>query len=51
MSLTVLSIAYPLAPIAAGGAEQALHQLDKGLVRAGHRSIVIGCLKNVFDSW
>jgi hypothetical protein len=43
VSLTVLSIAYPLAPIGADGAEQVLHQFDKGLVRAGHRSIVIGC--------
>lgn len=46
MSLTVLSIAYPFAPVgadAAGGAEQVLHQLDRGLMRAGHRSIVIAC--------
>lgn len=46
MSLTVLNIAYPLAPVgpdAAGRAEQVLHQLDAGLVRAGHRSLVIAC--------
>ena len=44
MSLTVLSVAYPLAPVsadAAGGAEQVLSALDRGLVAAGHRSIVI----------
>jgi glycosyltransferase involved in cell wall biosynthesis len=44
--LTVLSVAYPLAPVgcdAVGGAEQVLATLDRGLVRAGHRSIVIAC--------
>jgi glycosyltransferase involved in cell wall biosynthesis len=42
--LTVLSVAYPLAPVgpdAIGGAEQVLFMLDSALVRAGHRSIVI----------
>jgi glycosyltransferase involved in cell wall biosynthesis len=42
--LTVLNVAYPLArvgPDAVGGAEQVLSALDKALVRAGHRSIVI----------
>jgi glycosyltransferase involved in cell wall biosynthesis len=42
--LTVLSVAYPLAPVTAdpaGGAEQVLAQLDRALVAAGHRSIVI----------
>jgi glycosyltransferase involved in cell wall biosynthesis len=46
MCLTVLSIAYPLAPVgpdAVGGAEQMLWRLDEALVRAGHRSIVIAC--------
>lgn len=46
MSLTVLSVAYPLAPIgmdAAGGAEQVLAWLDQALVRAGHRSLVVAC--------
>ncbi|MGE5647490.1 MAG: glycosyltransferase [Acidobacteriota bacterium] len=41
---TVLSVAYPLAPVrpdASGGAEQVLGMLDEALVRAGHRSIVI----------
>jgi glycosyltransferase involved in cell wall biosynthesis len=42
--LSVLSVAYPLAPVTpdpAGGAEQVLAQLDRALVAAGHRSIVI----------
>ncbi|HVT56458.1 MAG TPA: glycosyltransferase [Xanthobacteraceae bacterium] len=46
MSLTVLSVAYPFAPVgpdAIGGAEQVLSQLDRALTRAGHRSIVIAC--------
>lgn len=46
MSLTVLNVAYPLAPVgpdAAGGAEQVLTHLDAALVRAGHRSLVLAC--------
>ncbi len=46
MTLTVLSVAYPLAPVgpdAVGGAEQVLTQIDRALVDAGHRSIVIAC--------
>src|SRR3954451_10182954 len=46
MRLSVLSIAYPLAPIgpdAAGGSEQILTLLDRTLVRAGHRSVVVAC--------
>ena len=42
--LTVLSVAYPLAPVSpdpAGGAEQVLAQLDRALVAAGHRSIEV----------
>lgn len=42
--LTVLSVAYPFAPVgpdSVGGAEQVLAALDAGLVGAGHRSIVI----------
>ncbi|RWO70084.1 MAG: glycosyltransferase family 4 protein [Mesorhizobium sp.] len=45
-TLTVLNVAYPLAPVgpdAVGGAEQILSMLDRALVQAGHRSIVIGC--------
>lgn len=44
VSLTILSVGYPLAPVgpdAVGGAEQVLHHLDEGLVARGHRSIVI----------
>lgn len=44
MSLSVLSIAYPFAPVApatAGGAEQVLLALDRALCRAGHGSLVI----------
>jgi glycosyltransferase involved in cell wall biosynthesis len=46
MRLTVLSVAYPLAPVgpdAVGGAEQILHQLDYALTQAGHQSIVVAC--------
>ena len=46
MTLTVLSVAYPLAPVgpdATGGAEQILTYLDAALVEAGHQSIVIAC--------
>ncbi len=44
MSLTILSVAYPLAPVgpdAVGGAEQVLTQLDHALVAAGHCSMVV----------
>jgi glycosyltransferase involved in cell wall biosynthesis len=44
MSLTVLSVGYALAPVgpdAVGGAEQVLSALDRALVAAGHRSLVI----------
>jgi len=44
--MTILSVAYPLAPVresTAGGAEQVLAALDAALVRAGHRSIVVAC--------
>lgn len=44
MALTVLSVAYPFAPVgqdAVGGAEQVLAALDRGLVERGHRSVVI----------
>ena len=46
MTLTVLSVAYPLAPVgpdAVGGAEQILNSLDAALVEAGHHSIVLAC--------
>jgi len=44
--LTVLSVAYALAPVgpnAVGGSEQVLTALDRALVAAGHRSIVVAC--------
>jgi glycosyltransferase involved in cell wall biosynthesis len=44
MTLHVLSVAYPFAPVsrdAAGGAEQILAALDAHLVASGHRSTVI----------
>jgi CelD/BcsL family acetyltransferase involved in cellulose biosynthesis/glycosyltransferase involved in cell wall biosynthesis len=46
MKLTVLSVAYPFAPVGfdtAGGAEQMVALLDSGLTRSGHRSVVIAC--------
>ncbi|HJS90740.1 MAG TPA: glycosyltransferase [Steroidobacteraceae bacterium] len=42
--LSVLSVAYPFAPVSldpVGGAEQILARLDRALVYAGHRSMVI----------
>lgn len=44
MGLTVLSVAFPFAPVgpdAVGGAEQVCAALDAALVRAGHRSLVV----------
>ncbi len=44
MPLTVLSVAFPFAPVrpdVAGGAEQILCALDRALVSAGHRSLVL----------
>jgi CelD/BcsL family acetyltransferase involved in cellulose biosynthesis/glycosyltransferase involved in cell wall biosynthesis len=44
--LTVLNVAYPLAPVgpdAVGGAEQVLTTLDTALVQRGHRSLVLAC--------
>lgn len=46
MPLTILNVAYPFAPVgpdAVGGAEQVLSQLDRSLVRMGHRSVVVAC--------
>jgi glycosyltransferase involved in cell wall biosynthesis len=46
VSLTVLNVAYPFAPVhpdAVGGAEQILATLDAGLVAAGCRSLVLAC--------
>ena len=44
--MRVLSVAFSLAPVgddAVGGAEQVLAALDRGLVAAGHRSVVVAC--------
>lgn len=44
--LTVLSVSYPLAPVGpdvVGGSEQVLSALDRAIVAAGHRSIVVAC--------
>lgn len=44
MRLTILSVAYPFAPVTedpVGGAEQVLKQLDRALTEAGHRSVVL----------
>src|SRR4051794_36885553 len=44
MALTVLNVAYPLAPVgpdAVGGSEQILTALDQAVVAAGHTSIVL----------
>jgi CelD/BcsL family acetyltransferase involved in cellulose biosynthesis/glycosyltransferase involved in cell wall biosynthesis len=46
MTLTVLNVAYPFAPVgldAVGGAEQVLSMIDAALTRAGHRSLVVAC--------
>ena len=44
--LTVLNVAYPVAPVgpgAVGGAEQIVAALDQALTRVGHRSLVVAC--------
>ena len=44
--LTVLSVAYPFAPVgvdAVGGSEQILSLLDRALVEQGHISVVAAC--------
>lgn len=46
MRLTILNVAYPLAPVgpdSVGGAEQIVTALDAALVQAGHVSIVLAC--------
>jgi glycosyltransferase involved in cell wall biosynthesis len=48
--LTVLSVAYPLAPVGldtAGGSEQILALLDLALIEMGYRSVVVGCAGSV----
>lgn len=44
--LSVLSVGYPFVPVgpdAVGGSEQVLSALDRALIAAGHRSIVVAC--------
>lgn len=46
MGLTVLSVAFPFAPVGpcgVGGAERILAELDAALVAEGHRSLVVAC--------
>ncbi len=48
--LTVLSVAYPLAPVgpdAVGGAEQVLSAIDHAVASAGHRSLVVASAGSV----
>jgi glycosyltransferase involved in cell wall biosynthesis len=50
LPLTVLSVAFPFAPVrpeVAGGAEQVLLTLDRALVDAGRRSIVIAAENSI----
>jgi len=50
MPLTVLSVAFPFAPVrpeVAGGAEQILLALDRALVERGYRSIVIAAENSI----
>lgn len=44
--MTILNVAYPLAtvsPNCVGGAEQIVSTLDRAIVAAGHRSLVVAC--------
>ncbi|MGG5807704.1 glycosyltransferase [Falsiroseomonas sp. CW058] len=46
MSLTIIQVAFPFAPVgpdAVGGAEQVLTRLDEALTRMGHRCITVAC--------
>lgn len=48
--LTILNVAYPLAPVSlgtAGGSEQIIALLDRALSQDGHRSVVVGCAGSV----
>lgn len=50
--MRILSVGYPLLPVgpdSAGGAEQILYLLDRGIVQAGHESVVAAaCGSQVF---
>src|SRR5579875_2059061 len=48
--MTVLTVAYPLLPAgpdSAGGAEQVLHLVEREIVVAGHRSLVIAAAGSI----
>ncbi len=50
MSLTIVNVANPLAPVgggAPGDAEQVISYLDNALVEAGHASIVLACAGSI----
>jgi glycosyltransferase involved in cell wall biosynthesis len=57
VSLTVLSVGYPFAPVgpdSVGGAEQVMRIVEEAIVRAGHRSLVLAakgsrCLGSLFE--
>ena len=49
MSLTILSVAFPFAPVgpqAVGGAEHILNLLDQAIVTSGNTSLVAACKKS-----
>lgn len=46
MSLTILQVAFPFAPVgpdAVGGAEQVLSLIERNLPRLGHRAVTVAC--------
>src|SRR5579875_949849 len=48
--MTILTVAYPLLPAgpdSAGGAEQILHLVERGIVAAGHRSLVVAAAGSI----
>src|SRR3954464_15154391 len=50
VSLTILQVAFPFAPVgpdAVGGAEQVLGLIERGLLRFGHRAVVVACAGSV----
>jgi glycosyltransferase involved in cell wall biosynthesis len=52
--MTVLSVAFPLLAVSAdsaGGSEQILWHVERGLVKAGHRSIVVAAQGSAVGGW
>lgn len=46
MPLTVLSVAFPFAPVGpecVGGAERILSDIDEAITRSGNTSVVVAC--------